>query len=72
MACTPTPTQTLYEVLTTTTESTTFTEIVSTIPPDLTTLLTTVCLSSTIDPDGNTTCLASSTREVISTIQGEF
>lgn len=71
MACTPTPTQTLYEVLTTTTASTSFTEFVSTVPPELTTLATTICLISTVDPLGNTTCIASRTQDITSTIQGE-
>ncbi|KAI0690784.1 hypothetical protein C8T65DRAFT_88269 [Cerioporus squamosus] len=74
MACTPTPTQTLYEVLTTTSVSTSFTDITSTIPADISTVLSTFCASSTVDAndtDSVTTCLSTGSVEVVTTLRDE-
>ncbi|KAI9067497.1 hypothetical protein FKP32DRAFT_1588604 [Trametes sanguinea] len=69
MACTPTPTLTEYEVLTTSFVTTTFSDSLTTIPPDVTTLLTSSCLLSSFDAANQTTiCLNSTTAKVVSTI----
>ena len=71
MACTPSPTQTLFEVVTTSTLSTSTSEIVTTIPPELSTILTTFCGNETIGTNGTTTCLSTETSSIITTISSE-
>lgn len=73
MACTPTPTETLYEVLTTSSESTSSTDIISTIPPDISTFVSTFCASSSVDANDTsaTICLSTGSTEVVTTLRGE-
>ncbi|PIL33707.1 hypothetical protein GSI_04332 [Ganoderma sinense ZZ0214-1] len=71
MACTPTPTQTLFEVLTTSTLSTSTSEIVTTIPPELSTILSTFCGLATVDVNGTTTCASTETSAIVTTISSE-
>ena len=70
MACTPAPTQTLFEVVTTSTLSTSTSEIVTTIPPVLSTILSTFCGLETVD-NGTTTCASTETTAIITTISSE-
>ena len=72
MACTPTPTQTLFDVVTTSTVSTSTSEVVTTIPAEISTFLSTFCGSSTVDANGTTSCLSTQTTEVLTTIQSEY
>ncbi|RPD57891.1 hypothetical protein L226DRAFT_307644 [Lentinus tigrinus ALCF2SS1-7] len=74
MACTPTPTETLYEVLTTTSASTSFTDITSTIPPDISTSFSTFCASSSVDANDTSAavCVSTDSVEVVTTVRGEY
>lgn len=68
MACTPTPAKTLYGP----SLSTSFSPSVSDLPSSVKTLLSTECAATATLSDDSTTCVSTTTVELLSTVAGEL